>query len=96
MQTIGAHDGAIRVVVVAILGPAIRAGRVSHVTFTGDHGLEPEASFDEGGESLIGESAPEFRICEYYAMRNVNLQLPEKKDRLTALARAESRRLFVR
>ena len=64
MQPIGALDGAIRVVVVAILGPAIRAGRASHVTFTGVHGLEPEASFDEGGELLVGQSTPEFRICD--------------------------------
>ena len=43
-------------------GPAIRAGRTWHVTFTGVHGLEPEASFDEDGELLVGESTPDFRI----------------------------------
>ena len=45
-------------------GPAIRAGRAWHVIFTVVHGLEPEASFDEGDELLIGESTPEFGICD--------------------------------
>ena len=64
MQAIRVHDGAIWIVEVAIWGPAIRAGRAWHVTFTNVHGLEPEASFDEGGELLVGQSTPEFRICD--------------------------------
>ena len=64
MQAIRAHDGAIRIVEVAIWGPAIRAGRAWHVKFTDVHGLEPDASFDEDGELLVGESTPEFRICD--------------------------------
>ena len=64
MQAIRVHDGAIRIVEVAMWGPAIRAGRAWHVKFTVVHGLDPEASFDEGDELLIGESTPEFRICD--------------------------------
>ena len=62
VQAIRTHDGAIRIVEVAMWGPAIRAGRAWHVIFTVVHGLEPEASFDEDGELLVGESTPEFRI----------------------------------
>ena len=62
MQAVRTHDGAIRIVEVAMWGPAIRAGRAWHVIFTVVHGLEPEASFDEDGELLVGESTPEFRI----------------------------------
>ena len=36
--------------------PAIRAGTAWYVMSTVIHGLEPEASFDEDGELLVGES----------------------------------------
>ena len=62
MQAIRVHDGAIRIVEVAMWGPAIRAGRAWHVTFTVVYCLEPESSFDEDGELLVGESTHEFRI----------------------------------
>ena len=64
MQAIRTHDGAIRIVEVAMWGPAFRAGRAWHVKFTVVHGLEPKASFDEDDELLVGESTPEFRICD--------------------------------
>ena len=64
MQAIRAHDGAIRIVKVAMWGPVTRAGRAWHVTFTVVHGLEPAARFVEGGELLVGESTPEFRVSD--------------------------------
>ena len=76
MQAVRTHDGAIRIVDVAMWGPAIRAGRAWHVKFTVAHGLEPEASFDEGDELLIGESTPEFRICD--EKRRTNLLTREQ------------------
>ena len=44
------------------MGPCDQSKQAWHATFTVVHGLEPEASFDEEGESLVVESTPEFRI----------------------------------
>ena len=63
---------------VAIWGPAIGTGRAWHVMFTGVHGLEPEASFDEGDELLVGESTPEFRIR--HEKRSTTLLAREQPD----------------